>query len=94
MAGNRRTMPDLDGKVAKISPDLARDQMAAPPGPSNPPYYLTRISLDAGQLKRVQDLQLVPGMPAEVYIRTENRTPLDYLIKPLSEQIARTFRER
>jgi hypothetical protein len=33
-------------------------------------------------------------MPAEVYIRTQDRTPLTYLLKPLNEQFARTFRER
>lgn len=36
----------------------------------------------------------MPGMPVEVFIETQMRTPLDYLLKPLSEQIARTFRER
>jgi|SRR6516162_10193748 len=35
-----------------------------------------------------------PGMPAEVFIRTHERTPLHYLLKPLQEQVARTFRER
>jgi len=54
---------------------------------------VARVSLseDVGALG---GLQLVPGMPVEVYIRTQDRTPLDYLLKPLHEQIARTFRER
>jgi HlyD family secretion protein len=37
---------------------------------------------------------VVPGIPAEVFIQTYERTPLQYLLKPLREQIARTFRER
>lgn len=94
MAGNRRTMPDLDGKVIVLSPDLTREQQAAPASAQNQPYYMVRVALAEGELKRIGDLQLVPGMPAEVFIRTHDRTPLDYLLKPLQEQLARTFRER
>jgi HlyD family secretion protein len=39
-------------------------------------------------------MRLVPGMPVEAFIQTHERTPLEYLLKPLGEQIARTFRER
>jgi HlyD family secretion protein len=94
LAGNRRTMPDLEGRVTVLGPDLSREQQPSQTGMPNQPYYLARIALAAGEVKRLDDLQLVPGMPVEVYIRTHDRTPLDYLIKPLQEQIARTFRER
>ena len=50
--------------------------------------------LPADELVRLHDIRLVPGMPAEVFIQTHERTPLQYLLKPLREQIARTFRER
>jgi HlyD family secretion protein len=45
-------------------------------------------------VRRLGSLKLVPGMPAEIFVQTEERTPLQYLLKPLREQIARTFRER
>jgi membrane fusion protein, type I secretion system len=93
-AGNRRTTPDLAGRVTVISPDLTRDAGATPTGLQSQPYYMARVALSDADLRAVDDLQLVPGMPAEVYIRTGDRTPLDYLLKPLHEQIARTFRER
>jgi HlyD family secretion protein len=93
-AGNRRTTPELNGRVTVLSPDLAHDQSAPPTGLPNQPYYLARVNLAEADLKSIGDLQLVPGMPVEVYIRTQDRTPLDYLLKPLREQIARTFRER
>jgi HlyD family secretion protein len=93
-AGNRRTMPDLDGTVTVVSPDLTHDSVATPPAIQSQQYYAVRVSLREAELKAIEDLQLVPGMPAEVYIRTVDRTPLDYLLKPLHEQIARTFRER
>jgi HlyD family secretion protein len=92
MAGNQRTTPDVMGTVTQISADLTRD----PPSGMQPgmPYFLVRIALQAESVKRLGDLRLVPGMPAETFIETDTRTPLEYLIKPLTEQIARTFRER
>ena len=93
-AGNRRTTPDLEGKVAVVSPDLTRESEATSKGVQTQQYYLARVALSETDPKSTGDLQLVAGMPAEVYIRTEDRTPLDYLLKPLHEQIARTFRER
>lgn len=93
-AANRRTTPDLEGVVKHVSPDLTREQQATPAAPMTQAYYLVRVTLDEPQLKRLKDLKLVAGMPVEVFIRTHDRTPLDYLVKPLTEQIARTFRER
>lgn len=93
-AGNRRTTPDLEGKVTVVSPDLTHDTEATPKGVQNQQYYTARVALSQAELNSIGDLHLVPGMPAEVYIRTQDRTPLNYLLKPLREQIARTFRER
>jgi HlyD family secretion protein len=93
MAGNRRTMPDLTGRVTRVGADLTREQAQSGNGAAQV-YYLVQVKLPPGELKALGDLQLVPGMPTEVFIRTQDRTPLDYLIKPLQEQIARTFRER
>jgi HlyD family secretion protein len=92
MAGNRRTTPDLEGNVSYVSPDLTREQ--GPQGGAGQAYYVARILLPPEEIKRLGDLQLVPGMPVEAYIRTHDRTPLEYILKPLQEQIARTFRER
>ncbi len=93
-AGNRRTTPDLGGKVVMVSPDLTRDPVTTPTGAQSQQYYMARVSFAKADIRSIGDLKLVPGMPAEVYIRTQDRTPLDYLLKPLHEQIARTFRER
>jgi HlyD family secretion protein len=93
-AGNRRTTPDLDGKVIVVSPDLMRETSTGSGGAPTQPHYAVRISLSEASAEAVGDLRLVPGMPAEVYIRTQDRTPLTYLLKPLNEQFARTFRER
>ena len=91
-AGNQRTMPELGGTLIHVSADLARD----PPGVAGPgqAYYLVRVSLPKAGDGRLGEFRLLPGMPAEVFIQTGTRTPLQYLLKPLREQIARTFRER
>jgi len=93
-AGNRRTTPDLEGEVTVVSPDIVRESPATPNGMQNQAYYIARVALSKADIKTTSDLQLLAGMPVEVYIRTQDRTPLDYLIKPLHEQIGRTFRER
>jgi HlyD family secretion protein len=93
MAGNQRTMPDVAGVLTRVSADLTREP--APAGQqTGQAYYLVRVSLPEEEVRRLVDLQLVPGMPAEAFIQTYARTPLQYLLKPLHDQIARTFRER
>ena len=92
LAGDQRTMPDLNGKLTLVSADLARDPPVA--GQESATYYLVRVALPADEARRLGDVKLITGMPAEVFIQTYARTPLQYLLKPLHEQIARTFRER
>jgi len=95
MAGDQRTMPDVTGVLTRVSADLTRDQQnGQQTNQSSQAYYLVRVSLPEEEVHRLGDLKLVPGMPAEVFIQTYARTPLQYLLKPLREQIARTFRER
>ena len=88
MAGNQRTTPDVTGVLTRIAADLTKEQQ------TNHSYYTVRIAFDAKQMRQLGDLKLVPGMPAEAFIQTQDRTPLQYLLKPLHEQIAKTFRER
>jgi HlyD family secretion protein len=93
LAGNQRITPQISGQVTRVSADLVADQgqnsALAPPA-----YYTVRIALPPEEVARLGDLRLVPGMPAEAFIQTDERTPLGYLLKPLLEQMARTVRER
>jgi HlyD family secretion protein len=93
VAGNQRTTPIILGVVTRVSADIAREQQQNTAQPAQP-YYIARIALPTEEVARLEDIHLVPGMPAEVFIQTHERTPLQYLLKPLHEQIARTFRER
>ncbi|NUU40057.1 hypothetical protein HP556_02965 [Tardiphaga robiniae] len=87
-AFNRRTTPEIVGSLSRISADISQDQKT---GVS---YYLGRVSLSAGELSKLVGLKLLPGMPVEAFVRTEDRTVLSYLVKPLHDQIAKAFRER
>jgi HlyD family secretion protein len=94
MAGNQRTTPVISGRVARVSADIAREQQQQNSAQPGQPYYTVRIALPGDEVARLKDIHLVPGMPADIFIQTHERTPLQYLLKPLQEQIARTFRER
>lgn len=87
-AFNRRTTPRLNGQVAGIGADVIADPEA------KISYYLVRLSLSESELKRLGDLRLVAGMQAEAFIKTTDRTFLEFLLKPLSEQMARAFKDR
>jgi HlyD family secretion protein len=87
-AFNAATTPQIDGEVSVISADITVDQRT---GQS---YYTIRISIPPEQLARLGDVRLVPGMPVECFIQTGERTVISYLLKPLRDQLMRTFRER
>jgi HlyD family secretion protein len=85
---NVRTTPEINGTVARIAADTTTDQRT---GQS---YYLVRIAMTTDEVKRLGDGKLTPGMPVEAFIQTGERTMLSYLIKPLHDQLMRSFREK
>ena len=87
-AFDQRTTPELNGTVTGVSADLSRDPV------TGEKYFLARIGLSDAELKKLGVLKLMPGMPADVQIRTADRTALSYLVKPLQDQIEKAFRER
>jgi HlyD family secretion protein len=92
MAGEERANLDLNGKVILVSADLTRDRPAT--GTPERAYYTVRVSLAKQEVARLGVVKLLPGMQAEIFVQTYPRTPIEYLIKPLKDQMARTFRER
>ena len=85
---NMRTTPETNGTVIRIAADTSTDQR------SGQNYYLVRIAMSDEEVKRLGDVKLTPGMPLEAFIQTGKRTMLAYLIKPLHDQMVRSFRER
>jgi len=84
-AFDRRTTPELSGQVTTVSADRMTEQQG------QDPYYAVRISVPAKEIARLGDLQLRAGMPAEVFIHTGERTALNYLMKPLTDALRRSF---
>ena len=87
-AFNMRTTPEIEGEVSRVSADVTQDQKT---GAS---YYLARIRIEPDQKERLHGLRLVPGMPVETFMQIGERTVLSYLTKPLTDQIAKTWREK
>ena len=50
--------------------------------------------MPAEEIARLGDVKLVPGMPVEAFVQTGDRTVMSYLMKPLSDQFTRAFREK
>lgn len=82
-----RTTPELHGTVVLISADALVDER------SGISYYRAEISIDARSLAELSDTGIIPGMPVESYIRTEDRSPLSYLLKPFTDYFRQALRE-
>jgi HlyD family secretion protein len=88
-AFDQRTTPEFKGTVVRVAADVSQDPQ------SGEAYYTVGVRLaDDADMRRQAAFRLVPGMSAEVYCQTIDRTPLSYLVKPLRDQIERAFRER
>lgn len=82
-----RTTPELQGRVTQVSADAFTDER------TQASFYRAELELEPGELDKLGDQRIVPGMPVEVFIRTTDRTPLAYLTKPLTDYFNRAFRE-
>ncbi len=87
-AFNQRTTPELNGLVSRVSPDVTTEQR------SGQSYYTIRVSMPPEEIARLGDVKLIPGMPVEAFVQTGDRTMMSYLMKPLHDQLMRSFRER
>ncbi len=86
-AFDQRTTPEIDGALLTISADRLTDPV------NGQPYYAVKVSIPEAELARLGGKRLMPGMPAEVFVVSADRTPLSYLTKPLTDQLARSMRE-
>ncbi len=82
-----RLTPEISAQVTQVAADVSRADA------NSPPFYMVRITIPAGEIKKLGDNKLKPGMMAEAFIQTTARSPLSYLLKPLVDQLAHTMRE-
>ncbi len=86
-AFSSRTTPEVFGTVTSVSADVLVDEA------TQAPYYRAEIELNPGELEKLGPSRLIPGMPVEAFIRTEERTPVQFLTKPFTDYFNRAFRE-
>jgi HlyD family type I secretion membrane fusion protein len=83
---SRRTTPEVEGKVVRVAADTQIDEVT---GLS---YYEAIMLPDAQVLASLENVELLPGMPVQAFLKTEDRTPLSYLTQPLTVYFQRAFR--
>ena len=89
-----RDVPTIEGTLISLSADrLVRDTKESTSGETA--YYLARVAVSPKGLEALSsaNLELVPGMPAEVLIKTGARTLVQYLMKPLTDSFTHAFLE-
>lgn len=84
---NQRTTPHIPGVVNTVSADRIVDTA------TGTPYYLVQIDITEEGIKMLSKYQIVPGMPAEAFVKQGERTMLNYLFKPLTDRLHRAMTE-
>ena len=86
-AFNHRTTPELEAKVSYISAATTVD------GPESQPFYIGNVELLPEEMAQLAGLELMPGMPVEIYLTTQEQTAMAYFSRPLMDQYERALRE-
>lgn len=84
---DQRTTPVFAGTVLRLSADTVRDQQ------SGVSFYEAVVELSNPTDPELSTLAILPGMPVEVFLRTADRTPMSYLVKPFTDYFSRAMRE-
>lgn len=86
-AFNQRLTPEVTGRVIAVSADVFQDEV------TGLTYYKVDLIPLEEELPKLDDQELLPGMPVEAHLKTDDRTPLSYLTKPLTDYFGRAMRE-
>ncbi|UVC10239.1 HlyD family type I secretion periplasmic adaptor subunit [Rhizobium sp. TH2] len=88
-AFDRRHTPDLRGTVRRVSADVITDERT---GQS---HYTVSLTIDPGEEKFLGNTaEIIPGMPVDAFIQTTERTPFDYLVRPITSYFGKSMLER
>jgi HlyD family secretion protein len=83
-----RVLRGLNGVVREVSPDATFDEDA------QMLYYKVKVEIEPSELKAIPDINLVSGMPAEVFIDLGSNSLARYLFQPMIDSFRRAFREQ
>jgi HlyD family secretion protein len=87
-SSNQRNTPEINGTLTRIAADVSKDT------PGSLPFYPVGVTVAKSELERLRGVHIAAGMQADVLIEVGSRSPLSYLLRPLSDQAAKAFRER
>lgn len=85
-AFDQRTTPEIPAQVSRVSAAAVTDPQ------SGNSYYIAEAEV-TGDMDQLGDRGLIPGMPVEVFVTTEEQQAIAYFVKPFTDQVARAFRE-
>ncbi|MCE0460853.1 HlyD family type I secretion periplasmic adaptor subunit [Pseudomonas uvaldensis] len=86
-AFNQNRTPRVSGEVSLVSADQMIDEKTAEP------YYVLRSNVGDEALEKLNGLVIKPGMPAQMFVRTGERSLLNYLFKPLLDRAGSALTE-
>ena len=86
-AFNQNLTPHVPGIVTHVSADRLIDEV------SRLPYYQVKAKVAPEGMKMISNLQVRPGMPVELFVKTGERTLLNYLLKPILDHIKMAMTE-
>lgn len=84
---NARTTPEVEGLVRTVSADAVTDPA------TGRRFFIGEVEFAPGAQDALGEVALQPGMPVEVFIRTDARTPASFLLKPMADYWAYAMRE-
>ena len=84
---------DSQKQTDEISNEPEETKVSGQPQQTGFAFYRVGILIKPEELRRLGNITLVPGMPAEVFVKTNDRTVLSYLMKPMIDQFQRLFQE-
>jgi protease secretion system membrane fusion protein len=85
---NQANTPHVQGRVLNVSADVL-----AEPRQNNQPYFKVMVEVTPAGMEKLRSHEIRAGMPAEVFIRTGERTAMNYLLKPLTDRMNRALTE-
>jgi protease secretion system membrane fusion protein len=92
---NQRTTPVVYGEVESVSADkIPVTDMMTQRQLMSDGYYTAKVKLSPGEVEKLGDQQIYPGMPADVIIKTGRRNFMSYLLKPFTDRAALSLQER
>jgi len=87
-AFNQADTPNIPGRVLQVSADVLNE-----PRQNNEPYFKVTVEVTPAGMAKLAQYQIRAGMPAEVFIRTGERTAMNYFLKPLLDRLNQAMTE-